>query len=85
MTVTFPGRSFRERAERYRYQARKAEAAASCMTTEVLRAGWLTIARDWNALAMGVEESLEPDSDSDAHLLAAAQNARSAGSSAQNR
>jgi hypothetical protein len=74
VSVTFPGRSLRERAERYRYQARKAEAAASCMTSQVLRAGWLKIARDWDALAMDVEEGHEPDASSGARLLAASQN-----------
>jgi hypothetical protein len=81
VTVTFPGRFFSARAERYRYQARKAEAAASCMTSEVLRTGWLKIARDWDALAMDVEESPEPDASVEARSPAAGQNAEAAGTS----
>jgi hypothetical protein len=84
VSVTFPVRSLRERAERYRYQARKAEAAASCMTSQVLRAGWLKIARDWNALAMEIEEGHGFDASSGAHALAANQNAKAVGSSALN-
>lgn len=81
MYVTFPERAVRERADRYRYQARRAEAAASCVASAVLRAGWLKIARDWDALAMDLERGLEPESPATFHALPADENTAPAGRS----